>query len=244
MNVRSDRRPRRLLALALLLALLALVVPATAEAQQAEADILVAHAILAYDAGRYAEALDLLRQALAHEPDHVEALYYAGLAHLALQQPEAALAPLERAHGLAPADLAVQLQLGVASFVLKRDAQAERLLGRVFAEQPKTDGVGYYLGVVRYRRRDYRGALEAFRGGTSSDPEIQQLTRLYTGLTLAALGRREQALSEVDAALRLPSTSAVTSAAERLRDAVLTARAPVRPLQAEVRLGVYYDTNV
>src|SRR5678815_5187047 len=88
-------------------------------------------------------------------------------------------------------------------------------------ERPQTEGVGYYVGLIRYRKKDYQGALKAFRAETSQNPNIQQLVRFYSGLTLAILGLPEQAVAEVDAALKFQTGSALTGPAERLRDGVV-----------------------
>lgn len=73
-----------------------------AAAQQSEADVFVAQAILAYDAKRYDEALGLLKEALTQDPKNVEALYYTGLVLMAQQKTEQAVDPLEKARALAP----------------------------------------------------------------------------------------------------------------------------------------------
>src|SRR3989449_10782640 len=86
-----------------------------------------------------------------------------------------------------------------------------------------------------FRSRDSRGALAAFRAGRASDPEIQQLTRFYSGLALAVLGLPTQAAAEVEQALRLAPGSAVTGPAERLRDTIVAARATERRLSLDAR---------
>src|SRR5207248_2853738 len=80
------------------------------------------------------------------------------------------------------------------------------------------DGLGYYVGFIRYRKKDYRGALEAFRRGRTTDPQLQQLTKFYTGLSLAVLGLPAQASAEVEQALKLAPGSPLTGPAERLGD--------------------------
>ena len=229
-----------LVAAAFLLALTA----SPARAQQSEADVFVAQAILAYEDRRYDEALAFLRQALTQDPDNLDALYYTGLTLLALRKPAEAVEPLERARRRAPNDLALLYQLGVAYFSLKDYDRAEEPLTTVFRAQPQADGVGYYVGFIRYRKRDYRAALEALRAGASADPDIQQLSRFYAGLSLAALGEREAAAAEVQEAMRLQSTSPLVGPAERLRDTVLAPRRRDQRLQIELRAGLTYDTNV
>jgi tetratricopeptide (TPR) repeat protein len=216
----------------------------SSEAQQSEADVFVAQAILAYDARKYDEALALLKDALDLDPKNVEALYYSGLVLMAQQKTQQAVEVLEKARALAPRDLSILFLLGVAYFALERYDQAESPLTQVFNERPQTEGIGYYVGLIRYRKKDYQGALKAFRAETSKNPNIQQLVKFYSGLTLAILGLPEQAVAEVDAALRLQTGSALTGPAERIRDSLASARDAERRFHADVRVGFLYDSNV
>jgi tetratricopeptide (TPR) repeat protein len=218
--------------------------PAPAVAQQSEADVFVAQAILAYDARKYDEALALLKDALAVDPKNVEALYYSGLVLMAQQKTEQAVEVLDKARALAPRDLSILFLLGVAYFALERYDQAEGPLTPVFNERPQTEGIGYYVGLIRYRKKDYQGARQAYRPETTKNPNIQQLVKFYSGLTLAILGLPEQAVAEVDAALRLQTGSALTGPAERIRDSLVAAKDAERRLRAEVRVGFLYDSNV
>jgi tetratricopeptide (TPR) repeat protein len=223
--------------------LLSILVP-PAHAQTSEADVYVAQAILDFDDKRYDEALKNLQEALKREPDHVEALYYTGVIYLALRRPDEAVQFLARAQKRSPSDLSIAFQLGLAYFAQERFDDAEPLLERAFRADPTIDGLGYYVGVMRYRKKDYRGALAVFRAGRATDPQLQQLTRFYTGLSLAALGLPAQAAAEVEQALRLAPGSALTGPAERLRDTIRSAAEQGRRLNAEVRLGFLYDDNV
>ncbi len=217
---------------------------APAGAQQSEADVFVAQAILAYDARRYDEALALLKEALAQDPKNVEALYYSGLVLMAQQKTEQAVEALEKARALAPREPSILFLLGVGHFALERYDQAEGPLNEVLNERPQTEGIGYYVGLIRYRKKDYQGALKAFRAETSKNPNIQQLVKFYSGLTLAILGLPEQAVAEVEAALRLQTGSSLTGPAERIRDSLVSAREAERRFHADVRVGFLYDSNV
>jgi tetratricopeptide (TPR) repeat protein len=213
-------------------------------AQLTEADVYVGQAIVDFDDKQYESALKNLERALQIEPDHVEALYYSGVVRMALRRPAEAVPFLERARTKSPTDPAIAFQLGLAYFAQQQYDRAQPLLEDVFRAQPGLEGLGYYVGFLRYRTKDYRGALRAFEAGRTADPELQQLTRLYSGLSLAGLGLASQAASEVEQALRLAPGSAVTGPAERLRDAMVAARRQERRLALELRLGVFYDDNV
>ena len=212
-------------------------IPPRAFAQTTEADVYVAQAILDFDEKNYQEAIHNLEEALKREPDHVEALYYMGVVHMALRRPEEAVRYLTRAQARSPQDTSIAFQLGLAYFAQQRYDDAEPLFERVYRADPTIDGLGYYVGFIRYRKKDYRGALEAFRRGRTGDPQLQQLTRFYTGLSLAVLGLPAQASAEVEQALRLAPGSPLTGPAERLRDTIRTAAQAGRRLSAAVSLG-------
>ena len=218
--------------------------PAAAAYQTTEADVYVAQAILDFDEKRYPEALQNLQEALKREPDHVEALYYVGVVNMALRRPEEATKALLRAHQKAPQDNSVAFQLGLAYFAQQNYDAAEPLFERVFRQDPTIEGLGYYVGFIRYRKKDYRGALDAFRRTRTVDPQLQQLTRFYTGLSLAVLGLPAQASAEVDQALRLAPGSPLTGPAERLRDTIRAAAQQGRALSAALTFGFFYDDNV
>ena len=80
------RRPAARKSIALLLVLFSLLTSVPVSAQQSEADVFVAQAILAYEDKHYDEALAHLREALAQDPKNVEALYYTGLVYIAQQR--------------------------------------------------------------------------------------------------------------------------------------------------------------
>jgi len=213
-------------------------------AQTTEADVYVAQAILDFDDKKYEDAIRNLEEALKREPDHVEALYYMGVVYMALRRPDDAVRYLTRAQAKSPQDNSIAFQLALAYFAQQRYETAGPLFERVYKADPTIDGLGYYVGFIRYRTKDYRGALDAFRRGRTSDPQLQQLTRFYTGLSLAALGLPAQAAAEVEQALRLAPGSALTGPAERLRDTIRTAAQAGRRLSASVSFGFLYDDNV
>jgi len=228
----------------LAVALLLVATVAVGRAQQTEADVYVGQAIVDFEDKRYEAAWENLRRALSIDPEHPEALYYSGLVELARRHPEQAAALLERARAKAPGNPAVGFNLGVAYFAQEQYDRAQPLLEGVFRTHPTLDGLGYYVGFMRYRNKDYQGAVAAFRAGRASDPDVQQLMRLYWGLAQAVLGLPAQAAAQIEEGMRIAPGSALTGPAERLRDAVVAARQRQRRYSAEVRLGAFYDDNV
>jgi tetratricopeptide (TPR) repeat protein len=224
---------------------LALLFPgAPTWAQKTEADVFVAQAILEYEEKHYEEALRLLGEALTIDANSVDALYYTGLILVAQQKPAEAIQAFELARSLDPANTTIQFQLGTTYFNQQQYDKAEPILNEVFARQPKRENLGYYLGFMRYRHKNYQGAIQAFSQGESKDPDIQQLTKFYMGLALAVAGLTEQAASALEEANRIRTVSPLTGPADRLRDTFLAKPDRERRLHGELRLGTYYDSNV
>jgi cytochrome c-type biogenesis protein CcmH/NrfG len=125
-------------------------------AQQTEADVFVAQAILEYEDKHYDDALRLLHEALDIDPNNVDALYYTGLTFVAQQKPAQAIPVFEKAFILDPVNSAVQYQLGVAYFNRQDYEKAAPLLTEVFTKEPKKENLGYYVGFMRYRNKNYQ----------------------------------------------------------------------------------------
>jgi tetratricopeptide (TPR) repeat protein len=213
-------------------------------AQQAEVEVLLAKATLAYDTARYDEALVLLSRVLDKDPQNARAWYYKGLVHLAQKQPELALAPLEKAYELQPKDLFTRYQLGLAYFSVGQYDQAEPLLLEVFAESPGLDGLGFYVGFLRYRQQNYVEAVKAFDTGRVTDPNLRQLTGFYKGLALGVLGLSDRAIAELNDTLTIQGSDPLTGSAVRLRDALTLARATEKRFRGQITMGGFYNDNV
>ena len=229
---------------ALALVAVCLAVPSPAAAQLSDADVYVAEATLAVEDRQWDKALDLLRQALTKEPDHVEALYYTGVAYMGKKDPNQALRFLEQARQKSPDDTSILYQLGLAHFALEQYDRSQPFFERAYAKDPTLDSLGYYVGYLRYRKGQYQEALRAFRTARTSDPTIGDLTKLYAGLSLQQLGLSSQAEAEIAQIGKLQPASPLTGPAERLKSSIASSRAADRRFRAELKLGAFYDDNV
>lgn len=209
-----------------------------------EAAVFVDRAVLAYDEKRYDEALKELQEALRLNPESVDALYYQGLVYIALNRTADGQAALEKARGLGPTDMDVAFQLGVLYFNQQEYEKAESLLRQVYRAEPRRPNLGYYRGFIEYRKRNYREAIDLFQATVPSDDNFAQLTRFYAGLAMSALGFPREARAEIEAALRLQPVSPLTTPAQRFGEVLERAAERERFFRGELRLGVYYDTNV
>jgi tetratricopeptide (TPR) repeat protein len=209
-----------------------------------DAAIFVDRAILAYDDQRYDQALQELQEALRLDPDHIEALFYLGLVYATMNRRPEAMAAWERALQLRPADIDVAFQLGALYFADEQYDRAEPLLQQVYRVEPSRPNLGYYLGFIEYRQKNYRRALDYLRANVPSDDNFAQLTRLYAGLAMGALGFPEQARAEVEAALQLQPVSPLVLPARRFGEELARAAARQRRFSGELRFGLFYDSNV
>jgi tetratricopeptide (TPR) repeat protein len=235
---------RQLPAIFLILTLIGL--PNSIQAQEADAEVLVAEGIFAYDAKRYDEAISLFSRAVALNPRHGRAFYYLALCHLARGQAEQAIAPLTALHTLRPSDLGVTYQLGASHFAVRQYEKAAPLLEDVFRREPDRENLGFYVGFLRYRQKDYDRAAAALSVNVSSDPDLRQLASFYRGLALGVLGLSDQAQAELASAQRVQPSSPVTGASVRVQEALAaTKRSPeTQRLRLQVAVGGYYDDNV
>ena len=188
--------------------------------RRADADVLVAQAVLAYDDERYNDALTLLERALKLDPKDARALYYKGLVYLAKKDPVEAILVLQDALELRPNDIHVQYQLGVAYFSIGDYDNAAPLLEVVYEQDPDLENLGYYIGFLRYRDKQYEKAVEAFKTNKTEDPNIQQLNSFYTGLAMGVLGLSKEAQSELAQAERTVTVSPLTQASTRVRESL------------------------
>ena len=234
----------RAVALMLAVALLLATCPPGAFAQTTEADVYVAQGVLDFDEKRYADATANFRKALEIEPDHVEALYYSASSTWPSvsrrRRWSSSSARARKRRPIRRSPISSGSRISRSSSTTRRCPSSSKSSARIrrrTVSATTSDSCGTATS-------DYRGAVSAFRAGRSSDPEIQQLSRFYTGLALAVLGLPAQASAEVEQALSLAPSSALTGPAERLRDTLVSARQQERRLSAEVRFGVFYDDNV
>ena len=215
-------------------------------AQRANANVLAANAAIAYDDKQYDEALGLLNQALALDPQHERSLFYLGLVYLGKKNPEKAIPPLETVHQLRPDDLNIQHHLGVAYFAAGHYDKAHPYLETVYENNPDAENMGYYVGFLRYRDKEYGKAVEAFDQNQTPSADIQQLNGFYRGLALGVLGLPNEALSELEQVQRTQTISPLTQSSIRIREALSAGQlfGGQKRFRFQISVGGFYDDNV
>ncbi len=234
------------ISLSFALTLISGIGPLQAWGQPADANVLTAKAAIAYEDKRYEEALALVNEALALNPKHERGLFYKGLVHLAQENPQEAIGPLETAHQLQPADLDVQHHLGIAYFSIGTYDKAKGLLEPIFEQNPDKENLGYYIGFLHYREKQYGKAVGAFDQNQTPNPDIRQLNGFYRGLALGVLGLPSEALSELEQVQRTQTISPLTQASIRMRDALSAGQifGTQKRFRLQVSVGGFYDDNV
>jgi tetratricopeptide (TPR) repeat protein len=209
-----------------------------------EATVHIDRAVIAYEEKKFDAALKELQAALKLEPDNIEALYYEGIVYASLNRPKEAQTSLERARRLRPANNDIAFQLGALHFNQEAYEQAEPLLRQVFRSEPNRPNLGYYLGFIEYRKKNYREALRFFEANVPSDNNFAQLTKFYSGLAMTSLGFPREGQGQIEQALQLQPTSSLTAPAQKFGEILTTAAQREKFFNGELRLGLYYDTNV
>ena len=209
-----------------------------------EATVHIDRAVVAYEEKKYDAALKELQDALRLEPDSAEAHYYQGITLISLNRIPEAQAALEKARTLRPVDNDIAYQLGVLYFNQEAYDKAESPLRQVFQSEPKRQNLGYYLGFIEYRKKNYRESLRFFEANVPSDNNFAQLTKFYSGLAMSSLGFPREGQAQIEQALRLQPISPLTTPAQRFGEILQSAAQKEKFFNGELRLGVFYDTNV
>ena len=142
--------------------------------------------------GRFDEAQDLLRQALAQQPKHAGVLAEVG--HLARSRGDrpAALAAFVEAVAAHPAHLGLKAEAATDLRELGRFDEAEVLLREALAIDPKHLPSLMGLGHVARRRGDREAALAVFAEAAAVNPG-QAWLKVEAATDLRALGRLDEA---------------------------------------------------
>jgi tetratricopeptide (TPR) repeat protein len=149
------------------------------------------------------ESLACLEQAERLEPAEVRWPYYRGLI-LLRREPEAALAPLERAAARGGREIAPRLRLAEALLARDRLDEAESQLRAVLGEQPDNPRARLGLGQVAYRRGELRQSLPDLRRAAES-PLAEKAARATLAEVCQRLGESEAAEAERSRIADLPA---------------------------------------
>ncbi len=152
-------------------------------------------------AGQYEQALDQANQVLALYPDNDKALLIAGIAHVRLNQPQAAIEPLERFTTLrqdlpmAQSDMALEAAyyfLGESYVKLERYADAIPALEAALRISATDADALYQLGLAYQDSGQPEAALEQYQKAVRLVPNFAEAYQAM-GQSYTALGKPDYA---------------------------------------------------
>jgi tetratricopeptide (TPR) repeat protein len=133
---------------------------------------------------------------LAVRPNDATAHYGLGYTYAALLRTEDARREFEASIRLQPQQTESYYQLGQLALDAHHDDEAKSLFERVLARDPNHAGALTGLGELAFRNKDYTAAEQLFTRAEKSDPTYAR-PHYYRGLSLARLGRNEEAQQEL-----------------------------------------------
>jgi tetratricopeptide (TPR) repeat protein len=153
--------------------------------------------VIALERGDPAGAVDMLRRAIAIQPDHAN--YQANLAygHVGLKQFPEALAAFERAARLDPADPELRLGAGNCLAMMGRTAEAEAVFRRLVERYPQYALGWFNLAKALDNQQRYEEACSLYKHVTQLAP---QFAEAYANL--GAVQNRLERFEEAEQAFR------------------------------------------
>jgi len=133
---------------------------------------------------------------LAAHPNDATAHFGLGYIYVALLRTEDARREFEASIRLQPQQTESYYQLGQLALEAHHDEEARPLFERVLARDPNHAGALTGLGELSFHNKDYTTAEQLFAHAEKSDPTYTR-PHYYRGLSLARLGRNEEAQQEL-----------------------------------------------
>jgi len=240
MRGRAPTGPRRRWSVALSVLALALCAAAAQANEQSQA--LASRAVIALNAGKTAEALELLDAALVADPDDAEARYQRGVVRARGGNANGAIEDLQRALALRPYFPNAALELGIALVDDDRAVDAEAPL--LQAQQvPALDAqASFYLGLAQLRLGRMEMAQASLARARQLDPTLTTATQYYEGVIAFRQDDYETAEKAFAAVQSERPDSAM--ARESVQYVALIAEARAADYSAFGTVAVEYDSNV
>lgn len=191
---------RALAALLVVAALLVATLPGRAESVSAEQDLKSAR--VQASNGRWKEALVPLERALKAEPDYPDALYLAGLCHMALDQFDLAEKRLKRVTEIRPDFMPAWGQLSYLYVATKQNEKARQALGALGKVKGGAPESRYGFGVLAWVEGHLDLAEQEWREAIRLQPEMAKAHH-NLGILFREKGDRARALAGLQDAVRI-----------------------------------------
>lgn len=182
------------------LLLLVLATPVLAASVSAQQDYKQARVLAT--SGKWQEALEVLERVLADDAMYVDAVYLAGLCHMALEQYDRAEVRLKRTTELKPDFFPAWQYLARLYLATKQKQKARETLGAMGRLKGGAPESHYGFGVLAWMDQDLAAAEKEWREAIRLDP---QMAKAHHNLGILYLEKmdRARALSDLQDAVRL-----------------------------------------
>jgi tetratricopeptide (TPR) repeat protein len=166
-----------------------------------------------YEARKYQDAAQILRDTLNSEPDNLNARYYLGLSLLQLNRFGEALDELEKtrqdrenmaaeARPSSPAEAHLDIAIGRAYTGLKDYEKAQRNLDAAKEKDPENSDTYLYRGILSMDQKHYDDALSELQKAISIDPR-KPYPHYYSGIAYGNSGHPDKMILELQTFLKL-----------------------------------------
>jgi len=215
-------------------------------AELKEARLNLEKAKLALSDARYQEAVGLLQEVLAAEPENTEALQYLGLGQIGLKDFKAAEQTLARALAQDPSLLNARLDRAWALIELKQPDPALAELLTALASEPDYPRAIYLQGQALLLKKDYAAAAAALEKAAGLDPKLAQSALAFAAACRDKMGDTEKAKEGFLNAQALDPSSPMGKAAADYLDQMEGKAKPekARKFEAGALLSYQFDSNV
>lgn len=231
-------RPRGGAALQVIIALLIAGAAHANEASQAYS----ARALIAINAGKTAEAMELLDKAVAADPDDAEARYQRGVLRARGGDSGGAIEDLQHALALRPYFPTAALELGIALVDADRAADAEAPLMQAQQVASLDAQASFYLGLAQLRLGRLELARASFDRARERDPSLATAVQYYEGVIAFRRRDYESAESAFAAVQNHDPTTAMGREAAQYLTVIADERADT--YSAFGTMALEYDSNV
>lgn len=158
--------------------------------------------------GRFAEAIEAFERAIEIKPDFAPAFHNLGLAWWRLGKANQAMAAYRRAIELDPSNVEPHCGLGHALAALGRPEESLETMRSAVAAIPGSGKAHYNYGVAAERLLLWDDAADAYRRSIEMNPLRPEAYTKLANLCLFILGKPDEAIESLNAALELDPTDA------------------------------------
>jgi len=226
--------------LTLLALSLSLVLPALSQAQGPD----LSSGREAFEHGRYEEAVSILREVVAQQPDDPDARYDLARAHQALGQDKEAIQVLEDLLANHPEYEPARFPLGVSYYRLKRYRQARTQFEQVARAEVDRALLSYYQGLVAFKLGEYDVAPPKLLRALTLAPELGLTSHYYSGVAYYKRKEWEEAREAFLEVKDLAPGTGMSSLADDFLKKIALREQGIKPWSLFATLGIQVDSNV